>query len=109
MSNPILVAPDAQVDRLLSKLSLKQKIGQMTQLTITSVLKTDENNKCIRPFQLADPQIFSKYQVGSLLNTPVDDITPMEWRELIQFLQAQALKTQHKIPLLYGIDSIHGQ
>jgi beta-glucosidase len=108
MSNPVLVQPESQVDRLLAQLSLEQKVGQMTQLTITSLLETNGAGKAIRPFRLKSPEILSKYQIGSVLNTPQDDVSPLEWRELINYLQSFANQGNTKIPMLYGIDSIHG-
>lgn len=108
MSNPVLVRPESQVDRLLAQLSLEQKVGQMTQLTITSLLETNEEGKATRPFRLKSPEIFTKYQIGSVLNTPQDDVSPLEWRELINYLQSFVNQSHTKIPILYGIDSIHG-
>jgi len=108
MSNPVIVRPESQVERLLAQLTLEQKIGQMTQLTITSILETDSQGKAIRPFRLKSPEVFSKYQIGSVLNTPQDDVSPREWRELISYLQSFATQGNANIPILYGIDSVHG-
>lgn len=108
MSNPVIVRPESQVERLLAQLTLEQKIGQMTQLTITSILETDSQGKVIRPFKLKSPEVFTKYQIGSVLNTPQDDVSPLAWRELITYLQSFSKKGKANIPILYGIDSVHG-
>lgn len=108
MSNPVIARPESQVERLLTQLSLEQKIGQMTQLTITAILETDHQDKVIRPFRLKSTEVFDKYHIGSVLNTPQDDVSPREWRDLVEYLQAQAMKGKAKVPILYGIDSIHG-
>lgn len=108
MSNPVIARPESQVERLLAQMSLEQKIGQMTQLTITSILETDSHGKVRRPFRLKSQDIFTTYHIGSILNTPQDDVDPREWRELIGYLQSFTQKGKLNIPLLYGIDSIHG-
>jgi len=87
---------DKQVDQLLSKMSLAEKIGQMTQVD-HSFLK--------------DPKDITKYYIGSLLSggdSKLDPSMPKEWASMYDSLQAYALKTPLKIPLLYGIDAVHG-
>jgi beta-glucosidase len=49
-----------------------------------------------------------KYGAGSILNVKDQALTVDKWRELIGQLQAASQKTRLKIPVLYGIDSIHG-
>ena len=49
-----------------------------------------------------------KYGAGSILNVKDQALTVDKWRQLIGQLQAASQKTRLKIPVLYGIDSIHG-
>ena len=49
-------------------------------------------------------------RVGSILSAPYDYATPKEvWQKIIRTIQDVALnQTNLKIPIIYGIDSIHG-
>ena len=86
---------EERVNDLLSRMTLDEKIGQMTQA---------ENNSIT-------PEDAAKYLVGSVL-TGGDGIsqnnTLPEWAARVKSYQDAALKTRLGIPLLYGIDSIHG-
>jgi beta-glucosidase len=87
---------DDQVDTLLSKMTLDEKIGQMTQAEVHA-LTSD-----------ADIQ---KYFLGSLLNGggggPTNN-TPATWWRVINGYESWSLKTRLKIPLIYGVDAVHG-
>ncbi len=58
----------------------------------------------------------NEFKIGSILNTPfsasevngVSGYTAQEWRDIIVNIQTIASKTPSKIPVIYGIDSIHG-
>jgi beta-glucosidase len=58
-----------------------------------------------------DPTPISQYGLGSILSgggsTPTDN-TPSAWADMVDRFQTEAMKTRWKIPLLYGIDSVHG-
>src|SRR4051794_14445756 len=90
--------PVAQrVDDLLGRMTLDEKIGQMTQTERYQV------------FDDATP--ITNYKLGSILSgggsTPTSN-TPKAWADMIDRFQAAALKTRLHIPILYGIDSVHG-
>ena len=88
---------DRQVDALLAQMTLDEKIGQMVQVD-SGALK----NK-------ADVQ---KYFLGSVLSggssDPAAGNSAQAWLDLVTGFQAQALQTRLKIPLIYGIDAVHG-
>lgn len=88
--------PDDQADALLAKMTLDEKIGQMTQV--------DSN-------ALKDKTDVQKYFLGSVLSggdsNPADN-KPETWRKSVDEFCAQALKTRLQIPLLYGVDAVHG-
>ncbi len=94
-----LVAYDAQAKALLAKMTLEEKIGQMCQ--------PDQS-------ALKDPADIHKYFLGSLLSgggsgpKKKEDYTLKGWTEMVEGFQEQALKTRLRIPLLYGIDAVHG-
>ena len=89
-------AYDRQVRALLSRMTLQEKIGQMLQA---------EQDK------LAEGDI-EKYSIGSVLSggssDPKSGNSLEAWTNLYDSLQSQALKTRLRIPILYGIDAVHG-
>lgn len=103
-------AIEKKIDALLSKMTLEEKVGQMTQITIESLLKT-QDGKVILPMTL-DPEkvdvAFSKYKIGSVLNIGGDAITRDAWQKRIEILQKAALAQRLKIPMMYGVDAIRG-
>jgi beta-glucosidase len=88
---------DGEVQKLLSKMTLDEKIGQMTQAD-QSFLK-----------EIGD---IRKYFLGSLLSggdsDPQAGNTLRDWTDMVDRYQAEALKTRLGIPLLYGVDAVHG-
>jgi beta-glucosidase len=97
---------DKKVTELLSKMSLEEKIGQMTQITVTSFETKDK--KGILDLAKLNEGI-QKYHIGSILNCPNPGApTTKRWNEVITTISNEANKTRLKIPVLYGIDAIHG-
>src|SRR5690349_4978679 len=88
---------DAKVRALLVRMTLEEKIGQMVQAE-QSALK-----------DLSDVE---KYFLGSLLSGGTSDPRTgnglKDWTDLYDSLQARSQKTRLRIPLLYGIDAVHG-
>ena len=87
---------DGEVSKLVSSMTLEEKIGQMTQVDYR---------------YLADKADIGKYFLGSILSgggsTPPTN-QPSSWVDLYNSFQGEALKTRLKIPLIYGIDAVHG-
>ncbi|MBC9711022.1 glycoside hydrolase family 3 protein [Streptomyces sp. TRM66268-LWL] len=88
---------ERRVADLLGRMTLEEKIGQMTQAERAAVAD--------------DPTKVRTQMLGSLLSgggsTPAEN-TPAAWVEMVNSFQEQALKTRLKIPLIYGIDAVHG-
>ncbi len=88
---------DKQAKALLSQMTLEEKIGQMTQA---------EN--CY----LKDINDIAKFYVGSILsggNADPEKGNSLEaWTDLYDNCQKHALRTRLGIPILYGIDALHG-
>lgn len=104
-------AIEQKIDALLSKMTLEEKVGQMTQLTLDYVSMgkyfDGEKEMQIDPVKLDSALI--QYHVGSILNTGIYTLPRAKWYELIKEIQFVAMnKTRLKIPVLYGIDAIHG-
>ncbi|MEO6850988.1 MAG: glycoside hydrolase family 3 N-terminal domain-containing protein, partial [Mucilaginibacter sp.] len=99
-------ALDKKVDALIAKMTLEEKVGQMTEVTLDVVSKAD-----VTPHKLdADKlkEAIMKYHVGSILNVSGAAYDRQHWLEVITTIQDQANKDRLKIPVIYGIDAIHG-
>jgi beta-glucosidase len=101
---------DQRVKDLLSKMTLEEKVGQMTQVTIQAVSKTQGTKN--QKHEIDDAKLeeaIKKYHVGSILNV-YDVAHSIEyWHEIINKIQNIATKeTRLGIPIIYGIDAIHG-
>ena len=77
------------IDELLSKMTIKQKVGQLRLISVGGELSLD---KVLDQIEAGE--------IGGIFNTIVEpDLSNM---------QDRALKSPHKIPLLLGFDIIHG-
>ncbi|WP_109830197.1 glycoside hydrolase family 3 N-terminal domain-containing protein [Reichenbachiella versicolor] len=103
---------DSRVVELMSKMTLKEKVGQMTQLTIGSMSNKKVKRHFGLPITLDTAKVrryIVEYGIGSVLNTGRFAHTKEQWNELIGYFQKLALEdTKNGIPILYGIDAIHG-
>jgi beta-glucosidase len=88
-----------RVDDLLGRMSLAEKIGQMTQAERASVDSEADISK------ISDDYLGSVLSGGGSVPTPN---TPTAWADMVDRYQAQALTTPLHIPILYGIDTVHG-
>ena len=86
---------ETRVEDLLKRMTLDEKIGQMTQV---------EKNS-IRPGDI------TRYYIGSILSggggSPEKN-TPQEWYKMVDEFQQEALATRLQIPIIYGVDAVHG-
>ena len=99
-----------KVENLLEKMTLEEKVGQMTQITIEVVSKTMGTVDQINEIDYDKlEEAITKYHVGSILNVYDVAITVNRWHEIIKVIQDIAVnKTRLRIPIIYGIDAIHG-
>ena len=95
-----------KIDDLLKRMTLEEKVGQMTQLAIAMVANGRDQEIQIDPAKL--DKAIGKYGVGSILNVSDQALTVDHWHQIIDQIQAAANKTRLRIPAIYGIDSIHG-
>lgn len=86
---------EARVEDLLARMTMDEKIGQMTQPDLGS----------IRPGDV------TTYGIGSVLSggdgNPENN-NPQAWQDMVKGFEAEAMATRLKIPLIYGIDATHG-
>jgi len=101
------------VNALLQKMTIEEKAGQMTQVNITVLATQDDATNLPTGARALDPSKLQKAlvdcNVGSVLNALEGRKHLEGWHEIISDIQFIATtKTRLKIPVLYGVDAIHG-
>lgn len=104
---------DQRAEKILSQMTLEEKVGQMTQITLDVVGNGESVYSSGIPFAFNEQRLekaLLKYHVGSILNTTNNyALTPEQWHKVIGEIQDVATqKSRLKIPVIYGIDAIHG-
>jgi beta-glucosidase len=86
---------EARVEDLLKRMTMAEKIGQMTQVEKNSIGRGD----------------ITQYHIGSILSggggSPPQN-TVEAWYEMVEGYQDEALATRLRIPMIYGVDAVHG-
>lgn len=88
---------NAKVDALMKKMTLEEKIGQMMQVDYEAI-KTS-------------PEDIISLNLGSILwggNSEIIDLSPKGWAACYDSLQRLSEKQRLKIPIIFGIDAVHG-
>ncbi|XP_034687764.1 beta-glucosidase BoGH3B-like [Vitis riparia] len=87
---------EVRIKDLLSRMTLKEKAGQMTQIERRA----------------ATPSVLKDLSIGSILSAggsgPFDKALSADWADMVDGFQKSALESRLGIPLLYGIDAVHG-
>uniref|UniRef100_M0ZYE0 Hydrolase, hydrolyzing O-glycosyl compounds n=1 Tax=Solanum tuberosum TaxID=4113 RepID=M0ZYE0_SOLTU len=87
---------EERVQDLLSRMTLEEKIGQMAQIERS----------------VATPSVITDLSIGSILSVggsaPFEDAPSEAWADMVDRFQKAALESRLGIPLLYGVDAIHG-
>ncbi|PSS23960.1 Beta-glucosidase [Actinidia chinensis var. chinensis] len=85
-----------RINDLMKRMLLEEKIGQMAQLDRSVV----------------SPEIMRDYSIGSLLSgggsVPLPQASPEDWINMINEFQKGSLSSRLGIPMIYGIDAVHG-
>lgn len=108
--NPVIPADpaiEAAVEKTLSKMTLDEKIGQMTELSIDVLGSWKDGEFFLDPEKLHNA--IAVYKVGSVLNAPGGPTaqTPEKWMQIIGEIQKVSMK-EIGIPCIYGLDQNHG-
>lgn len=104
-SDPAL---EAKVSATLSSMTLEQKVGQMLQLQIDVVCDIPDPHTYILNQAKLD-SVVSTFRPGSFLNTPAScSLSAEQWNRLISSLQEASMRLNGGIPMVYGLDQIHG-
>jgi beta-glucosidase len=96
----------ADVERWLGRMTLREKVGQMTQLTLSMVCDGKDEALAVSPEKLHKAVV--EYGVGSILNVNERAIPRDGWHAILRAIQNESKKSRLGIPVLYGIDTIHG-
>jgi beta-glucosidase len=96
-NSPLFSSHEKEVQALLAQMTLGEKIGQMVQVDSGA---------------LVDNKDVTKFYLGSVLSggssDPAAGNSPQAWLDEVNGFKAEALQTRLKIPLIYGIDAVHG-
>lgn len=90
-----MIVADGTIENLIADMTVVEKIGQMTQVS----------NDSISPAEVAD------YSIGSVLSGGNGNPTPNSaetWADMVGSFANAASETRLGIPLLYGVDAVHG-
>ncbi|MBC7269085.1 MAG: beta-glucosidase, partial [Streptomyces sp.] len=93
--DPSLPVPQ-RVDDLLARMTLDDKLGQMTQIEKEALVPQSD---------------LATYRIGSVLSGGDSTVSPnnaQTWADTYDSLQRTALTTPLGIPVIYGIDAVHG-
>ena len=99
------------INNLIDKMTIQEKVGQTCQITLDAILKKDSLGVLLEPHSIDQEKLniaLLNYNVGSILNVANHTFSLEKWNNIIDIIQSTALKTNHKIPIIYGVDAIHG-
>jgi len=90
----INIAGEEDISAAIARMTLAEKAGQMVQADVSTATPDDVRN----------------YALGSIISTVPDGSlgTAAAWRDLFDSYQREALRTRSGIPLVFGIDAVHG-
>ncbi|KAK6126544.1 hypothetical protein DH2020_039712 [Rehmannia glutinosa] len=85
-----------RIKDLMNRMTLEEKIGQMTQIDRS----------------VASAEVMKNYFIGSVLSgggsVPAPQASPETWIDMVNDFQKGSLSTRLGIPMIYGIDAVHG-
>ena len=98
-----------RVETLLAGMTLDDKVGEMTQLTL-DMLCVGNPHELEEPHRLDSAKLraaFFEGRIGSVLNCGGHAYAPAQWRDMIADIQAASMSAKG-MATLYGVDAIHG-
>ena len=99
------------INNMIDKMTIQEKVGQTCQITLDAILKKDTLGVLLEPHEIDQEKLniaLIDYNVGSILNVSNHTFSLEKWNNIIDIIQSTALNTNHKIPIIYGVDAIHG-
>jgi beta-glucosidase len=101
-------AIEENVQALLLQMSVKEKVGQMTQIDLNVILEGGYDNIDGTIDHARLDTAVNIYFVGSIFNVTNNAYDLETWHRIITTIQDAAMETPNSIPVIYGIDAIHG-
>ncbi|NME68119.1 glycoside hydrolase family 3 N-terminal domain-containing protein [Flammeovirga aprica] len=105
------ISVEKKADQILQKLTLEEKVGQMTQITLDVITRNENTDVSDEPAVLNQKKVreaIAKYKIGAVLNTAKNKARPKkEWNDIITQIQEEAIQ-EIGIPVLFGTDVQHG-
>ncbi|XP_027187500.1 uncharacterized protein [Cicer arietinum] len=87
---------NTKIKDLVGRMSLEEKVGEMVQIDRT----------------VASSNVMKKYYIGTILSgggsVPKPQASAKDWVDMVNEFQKGALSTRLGIPMIYGIDAVHG-
>ena len=89
---------EAAIDAIIARMTLEQKVGQVIQADISAITPAD----------------LERYPLGSILaggnSGPYGNerASAKQWKQLVDAFRAASLKSGAQIPILFGVDAVHG-
>lgn len=110
---------ELQITQIIANMTLDEKVGQTCQITLDAILVTETDNdfeagtesRAIEPYKIDAAKLeiaIEKFKIGSILNVSSHALSLKEWDYIMSKVNAPFLKGQSGIPIIYGIDAIHG-
>ena len=99
------------INNMIDKMTIQEKVGQTCQITLDAILKKDTLGVLLEPHEIDQEKLniaIIDYNVGSILNVSNHTFSLEKWNNIIDIIQSTASKTNHKTPIIYGVDAIHG-
>lgn len=111
-NKPVVVADlDSDIDAIIAKLTLEEKVGQTCQITLDALYVRDDNNQVIEPGRI-DPDKLEEaivtFGIGSILNVGWHTYNRETWAQILTEVNAPFNNGKTGVPIIYGIDAIHG-
>lgn len=109
--NPIIPrdeAMEARIADMVKRMTVEEKIGQMTQLEVVTLgCDYTEKNPNLKLSAERLDDVIGTHKVGSILNVPKIALTAAQWCEVVSQIQDYSMNAI-KIPCIYGLDMNHG-
>jgi beta-glucosidase len=105
--NVFAQSEDAKIEALIKQMTIEEKVGQMTNITIGMILNEKGNEISLDTIKLRNVMI--KNKVGSFQNVISHAYTLDQWHKMLNEIQKVNMgESRLKIPMLYAIDAVHG-
>lgn len=102
---------EQEINSVIAKMSLAEKVGQTCQITLDVLLKTMPDGSARALAEIDEEKLkeaIEEYKVGSVLNVGSHTLSLAEWEGILKALHRNYQQGFSKAPIIYGVDAIHG-